>query len=59
MKAPVYSYVENGIKIDVYASRKPKPEELTWNAKRMKGSLFSSGRKAQTVRSMGYRSSGL
>jgi hypothetical protein len=59
MKTPVYSYVENGVKIDVYTPRKPRPEELTWSPKRMKGSMFASGRKAQTVRAMGYRSSGL
>jgi hypothetical protein len=55
MKKPIYSYVENGIKIDVYASRKPRPEEITWSPSRMKGSVFASGRKADTIRSMGFK----
>lgn len=56
MKKPIYSYVENGITIDVYAPRKPRPEERTWSPARMKGSMFASGRKAQTVRDLGYKS---
>lgn len=57
MKSKVlYSYYDNGVKIDVYAPRKPRPEEVTWSASRMRGSIFNNGRKQESMKEQGYRS---
>lgn len=52
------TYYDNGVKVDVYAPRKPRPEEITWSASRMRGSLYNSGAKAETMKKAGYRSYG-
>jgi hypothetical protein len=45
LKGYLYSYYDNGVKIDVYKDRKPKKEEKTWTPERMAGSVFNLGRK--------------
>jgi hypothetical protein len=56
MKAKVlYTYYENDIRIDVYAPRAPRASEVTWPAGKMRGSLFNSGTKAETLKKEGYR----
>lgn len=55
-KSYLYSYVENGLKIDVYKNQKPKKEEKTWSPERMPGSIFNLGRKQETMKKQGYES---
>ena len=55
LKGYLYSYVENGVKIDVYKDRKPKKEEKTWTPERMAGSIFNLGRKQETMRNYANR----
>lgn len=55
LKGYLYSYVENGVKIDVYKDRKPKKEEKTWTPERMAGSIFNLGRKQETIRNYANR----
>lgn len=51
----LYSYYENDVKISVYAPRKPRAEEVTWPASKMRGSTFNIGRKQETMKKAGYR----
>jgi hypothetical protein len=54
MKAKIlYSYYENDVRI--YAPRAPRANEVTWPAGKMRGSLFNSGTKAETLKKEGYR----
>jgi hypothetical protein len=50
LKGYLYSYYDNGVKIDVYKDRKPKKEEKTWASERMAGSVFNLGRKQETMK---------
>jgi hypothetical protein len=52
MKKAINTYVNSeGVTVSVYAYRKPRTTERTWKA--IKGSIFNTGAKANTLVSLG------